>query len=98
MLRKCKGFTSVQDFICPFMKHTRIVMKKDKSNFIIQCCVCKKIRRGDNWVLPPHLLYSLADNVSHGLCPPCYAAELLKVDEWVTKKERKKTKKKNKRF
>jgi len=98
MLRECKTLISRQDFVCPFMKHTRIAMNQDKSKIIIQCCVCKKIRQGDHWVMPPHLLHSLADSISHGFCPLCYTAELSKVDKWIAEEEEKKKAKKLKKM
>lgn len=37
---------------------------------ILQCCVCKKVREGDQWVEPAHEIAAGAP-VSHGYCPDC---------------------------
>ena len=34
---------------------------------IIQCCVCQKIKVGDQWILAQH-----TDKTSHGYCPECF--------------------------
>lgn len=36
----------------------------------VQCCVCNKMREGEQWVNPePAILAS--ESVSHGYCPSC---------------------------
>ncbi|OGY43379.1 MAG: hypothetical protein A2729_04360 [Candidatus Buchananbacteria bacterium RIFCSPHIGHO2_01_FULL_39_14] len=43
---------------------------------IIQCCVCQKIKVGDQWILAQH-----TDKTSHGYCPECAAKTLAKIYE-----------------
>jgi hypothetical protein len=39
---------------------------------IVQCCVCKKIRIGQNWRAPAGH-FAISELVSHGYCPECAA-------------------------
>jgi hypothetical protein len=42
---------------------------------ITQCCHCRMLRRADDphtWDWVPSVLDNPPDNVSHGLCPPCF--------------------------
>jgi len=37
---------------------------------IVQCCICKQVRKGKQWVQPDPV--ALADeHISHGYCPAC---------------------------
>lgn len=36
----------------------------------VQCCVCKKIRKGARWVKPQKVALVKHD-ISHGYCPKC---------------------------
>jgi hypothetical protein len=39
---------------------------------IVQCCLCKKVRKGKQWVTADPI--ELADvRISHGYCPACAA-------------------------
>lgn len=48
---------------------------------ITQCCVCRKIRSGEQWLPPDQKLDSNAQ-VSHGFCPDCAADAELEVAEY----------------
>jgi len=37
---------------------------------MVQCCVCRKIRRPEGWVDPP-VQPNLLKEASHGYCPDC---------------------------
>lgn len=51
---------------------------------ITQCCVCHKIRQGDEtskiWVDPPANLDS--EELSHGYCPPCAQKAFAELEQW----------------
>lgn len=44
----------------------------------IQCCKCKRVRVGHDWVEPT--ASSIAGHVSHGFCPVCYEETLMELN------------------
>lgn len=47
---------------------------------ITQCCVCRKILVGGDWVDPPNEIHG---EVSHGYCPLCSAEKLQEVEDYL---------------
>jgi hypothetical protein len=45
----------------------------------VQCCVCKKVRKGKHWVAVPEL--QITEHVSHGYCPACAAQAFAEIHE-----------------
>jgi hypothetical protein len=53
---------------------------KAKSEFITQCCECKRVWVGGIWTLVEGLVEG---TISHGYCPECYAAAMDAAEEYL---------------
>ncbi len=52
----------------------------------VQCCVCKRVREDDAWVLPESG-ENLQTNASHGYCPECAEAAFREIREMLSREQ-----------
>ena len=49
-----------------------VAMYRRATKLKVQCCMCKRVRVGDEWLSPVNRI-TLDDKISHGYCPTCAA-------------------------
>lgn len=40
---------------------------------VVQCCVCRRVRNENEWIVPEAAAVEQRDKISHGYCPRCAA-------------------------
>ena len=58
-----------------------VTMQKGRHIMVVQCCVCKKIRKNDAWIMAAPTTHREAVT-SHGYCPNCAKDAFREIKEY----------------